>query len=490
MSSSDDGRPAPDPVRERIVEAFAERARTLGPRAVVMAELSRDLGISTRTLYRQFRSKDELLIEVMTRFAEEMAAAQESRFERRLSSVERLREVAITWVETQIRFSAAFWREVQEQHPEAMAVWNGRFQGIWMLARDRLLPDLREDLPPGLAISILMSSVRHAADPARCDYLGLSRQEAVVYAVDLWARDPKISEAIDRHRRNPRYLTGFRLPENIRATSSLETALADKEVVISVVPSHGVRELWVRAAPLVQPDALIISASKGLEVGSCKLMSQVLDELLPPASRERLVSLSGPSFALEIAEKLPTGVSLASHNETYAIAAQNLLSSPLFRCYTNEDVLGVELGGALKNVIAIAVGISDGLRLGLNSRAAILTRGLAEMTRLGQRLGANPLTFLGLSGIGDLALTATGDLSRNRRVGLELGGGKPVNEVLESLTQVAEGVRTTKSAFELARMHDVEMPITEETYAVLYKGKDCREAVRDLTRRQLRAEYD
>jgi glycerol-3-phosphate dehydrogenase (NAD(P)+) len=219
-------------------------------------------------------------------------------------------------------------------------------------------------------------------------------------------------------------------------------------------------------------------------------MSQVLEELLPAEQSERLVTLSGPSFAQEIAEQRPTGVSLACKIESYAIAAQDLLSSPLFRCYTNPDVVGVELGGALKNVIAIAVGIGDGLELGLNSRAALFTRGLAEITRLGVKLGANPLTFLGLSGIGDLALTCTGDLSRNRRVGLALGAGKTMEEVLGELNQVAEGVKTTKSAYELAQRHGVEMPITEETYNVLYEGKDCRSAVRDLTHRQLRSEYE
>jgi glycerol-3-phosphate dehydrogenase (NAD(P)+) len=310
------------------------------------------------------------------------------------------------------------------------------------------------------------------------------------FDVDLWARDRKLAQAINRHNRNPRYLTEFRLPEQINATSSLEEALLEKEVILSVVPSHGVRELWTRAAPLVRPDTLIISASKGIEVGTGKLVSQVFHEVLHVDGQERLVSLSGPSFALEIAERRPTAVSLASSNETYAIAAQTLLSSPLFRCYTNSDVIGVELGGALKNVIAIAVGIGDGLELGLNSRAALFTRGLAEMTRLGVKLGANPLTFLGLSGIGDLALTCTGDLSRNRRVGLELGRGKKLDEVLSGLREVAEGVRTTKSAHELAQQHDVDMPITSETYAVLYEGKDCRTAVRDLTRRQLRSEYE
>ncbi|MFQ5514161.1 MAG: NAD(P)H-dependent glycerol-3-phosphate dehydrogenase [Myxococcota bacterium] len=337
-----------------------------------------------------------------------------------------------------------------------------------------------------------------ATNPVRCAVLGAGsfgtclalRLAQRDYAVDLWARDGAVVEAIRRHRRNPRYLKEFQLPENIRPTLSLDEALEAKEVVLSVIPSHAVRDVWTRAAPLLAPGALIISASKGIEVGTGKLVSQVLREILPAEACTRLVTLSGPSFALEIAQGRPTGVSLACANETYAIAAQSILSSPAFRCYTNPDVTGVELGGALKNVIAIAVGIGDGLGLGLNSRAALITRGLAEMTRLGQQLGAQPLTFLGLSGIGDLVLTCTGDLSRNRRVGLELGSGRKVDEVLDGLTQVAEGVRTTRSAYELARKHGVDMPITEQAYAVLYQGKDCRSAVRDLTHRQLRSERE
>ncbi len=331
------------------------------------------------------------------------------------------------------------------------------------------------------------ASVLGAGSFATCLAMLLAKRD---YHVRLWARDPKLAEAINRHHRNPRYLTEFRLPDEVRATSDLKEALSETELILSVVPSHAVRDVWSRAAPLVRSDALVVSASKGIEVGSGKLMSQVLEDVLPASAHERLVALSGPSFALEIAQGKPTAVSLASRNETYAIAAQSLLSSPLFRCYTNPDVMGVELGGALKNVIAIAVGIGDGLELGLNSRAALFTRGLAEMTRLGVKLGANPLTFLGLSGIGDLALTCTGDLSRNRRVGLELGRGSKVENVLDGLTQVAEGVGTTKSAYALGKEYDVDMPITEEVYTVLYEGKDCRLAVRDLTRRQLRSEYE
>ncbi|HTO54871.1 MAG TPA: NAD(P)H-dependent glycerol-3-phosphate dehydrogenase [Myxococcota bacterium] len=310
------------------------------------------------------------------------------------------------------------------------------------------------------------------------------------FQIDLWARDPHVADAIERHRRNPRYLTDFVLPRNVHATHSLELALRDKELVVSVVPSHAVREIWESAKSLLRPDALVVSASKGIEVGTGKLCSEVLMDVLPARMHDRLCFLSGPSFAREIAEHRPTAVTLAANNETYAVAAQALISSPEFRCYTNSDVIGVELGGALKNVIAIAVGVADGMESGLNSRAALITRGLAEMTRLGVAMGANPVTFLGLSGVGDLVLTCTGDLSRNRRVGIEIGRGRPVHEVLGGLTQVAEGVRTAKSAWELAQKLGVDMPITTGVYLMLFEGKNPFEAAVELRSRQLKSETE
>ncbi len=343
-----------------------------------------------------------------------------------------------------------------------------------------------------------MLSFMSTENPIRCAVLGAGSFGTCLaimlaekgYAVDLWARRESTAEAIRRHRRNPSYLTHMRLPENIGATSSLAEALDDKEVVLSVVPSHAVREVWQQAGPLTLPGSLIISASKGIEVGTCLLVSQILEEVLPEAAQQRLVCLSGPSFAREIADGKPTSASLASGHESFAIAAQTILSSPIFRCYTNTDVIGLELGGALKNVIAIAVGYSDAMGFGQNARAALITRGLAEMRRLGLALGANPLTFLGLSGIGDLVLTCTGDLSRNRRVGLALGRGEPLDDVLGGLTEVAEGVRTTRSAYELAQKHDVDMPITTGVYGVLYEGKDATAAVAELLSRQLKSESE
>jgi glycerol-3-phosphate dehydrogenase (NAD(P)+) len=335
-------------------------------------------------------------------------------------------------------------------------------------------------------------------NPVRCAVLGAGSFGTCLaillaekgHQVDLWARDAQLVDAIEKARRNPRYLTDFTLPDAIRPTTSLSQALDDKELVISVVPSHAVREVWGKGRELVRPDALIVSASKGIEVGSGKLVSEILMETLPREMHDRLCFLSGPSFAKEIAERRPTAVSLAARNETYAIAAQTLISSPEFRCYTTGDVVGVELGGALKNVIAIAIGVADGLEAGLNSRAALITRGLAEITRLGVAMGANPVTFLGLSGVGDLVLTCTGDLSRNRRVGLEIGRGKTVDEVLGGLTQVAEGVRTARSAYELAQKLGVDMPITTGVYLMLFEGKNPIEAGIELRTRQLKSEYE
>ena len=284
------------------------------------------------------------------------------------------------------------------------------------------------------------------------------------FRVDLWARDAHVADAIARDRSNPRYLVDFTLPESVRATASLAEALDGKE--------------------------LVVSASKGIEVGTGKLCSDVLMEVLPKEQHDRLCFLSGPSFAREIAEGRPTAVALAARRENYAIAAQSMLSSPAFRCYTNSDVIGVEHGGALKNVIAIAVGVADGMESGQNSRAALITRGLAEMTRLGVAMGANPVTFLGLAGVGDLVLTCTGDLSRNRRVGLEIGRGRKVDEVLGGLRQVAEGVRTARSAHELALRLGVDMPITAGVHAMLFEGKNPLEAAIELRSRQLKSETE
>ncbi len=309
--------------------------------------------------------------------------------------------------------------------------------------------------------------------------------------VTIWARDPALAEAINREHRNPRYLSDVSLPESIRATADLAEAATGRELVICAVPSHGVREVMSAASKHLDPGAIPVSTVKGIEVETGLTMHQVLEAVLPPVLHPKIVCLSGPSFAREIADRRPTVVTLASREEAYAISVQTTLSCPWFRCYSHDDVIGVELGGALKNVIAIAVGISDGLGLGQNARAALMTRGLAEITRLGVRLGANPLTFLGLSGVGDLFLTCTGDLSRNRRVGFELGSGRKLEDITAEMNQVAEGVRTTRAACALARRNGLEMPIAEMVREVL-DGEltDPGEAVARLMTRQLRSETE
>jgi glycerol-3-phosphate dehydrogenase (NAD(P)+) len=276
----------------------------------------------------------------------------------------------------------------------------------------------------------------------------------------------------------------------VRATSDLREALHDRELVICAVPSHGLRDVMVQAAPYLAPEALIVSTVKGIEFSTGMTMHQVLEDVLAPVHHARIVCLSGPSFARETAERKPTVVTLASRQEAFAIAVQSTLSCPWFRCYSHTDVVGVELGGALKNVIAIAVGIGDGQEQGHNSRAALMTRGLAEITRLGVRLGAEPTTFLGLSGMGDLLLTCTGDLSRNRRVGIALGQGRALDEILDEMGEVAEGVWTTRAVCRLGERLGVELPISEMVRRVLDGDCSPAEAGRLLMTRQLRSERE
>ncbi len=310
------------------------------------------------------------------------------------------------------------------------------------------------------------------------------------HEVTIWAREPAVAAAIARERRNPRYLSEVELPANLRATSDLGEALEGRELVICAVPSHGVRTVMAEAAQRIDPDAILVSTVKGIEVESGMLMHQVFEDLLDPSFHARLVVLSGPSFAREVAVRQPTAVTLACREEAYAISVQTALSCPWFRCYTHDDVVGTEVGGALKNVVAIAVGMCDGLGRGLNARAGLMTRGLREITRLGVALGANPLTFQGLSGMGDLILTCTGDLSRNRRVGLELGLGRKLADIVGGMKQVAEGVRTTYAACALADRLGVEMPIAQAVRAVLEGKVAPEDAGQRLMTRQLRSESE
>jgi glycerol-3-phosphate dehydrogenase (NAD(P)+) len=308
--------------------------------------------------------------------------------------------------------------------------------------------------------------------------------------VTLWARDPEMAATMAAQRHNPRYLSDVELPERVRPTADLAEALEGRELVIVAVPSHGVRDVMARAHAHIDPDAILVSTVKGIEVETGARMDEVLRESLPEQHHPKLVFLSGPSFAREIADRKPTSVTLASEEEAYAISVQATLSCPWFRCYSHSDVVGVELGGALKNVIAIAVGICDGLDLGMNARAGLMTRGLNEITRIGVRMGATATTFLGLSGMGDLLLTCTGNLSRNRTVGLELGRGRKLEEILAGMNQVAEGVRTTHAACRLADTLGVDVPIMQMTRAILDGEVEPAEANKLLMTRQLTTEHD
>ena len=307
--------------------------------------------------------------------------------------------------------------------------------------------------------------------------------------VRLWMRDSQLAESIQRERENPRYLAGVRLGDAIRATADLEDALTAAELVVSALPSHVVRAVMAEAAPHVAAEAVVVSASKGIEERSLKRMTEVLAEVLDRGSAERLAVLSGPSFAVEVARGAPTAVTVAAHEREIAEAAREAFLTPRFRVYSSDDVVGVELGGAVKNVVAIATGIADGLGYGHNARAALITRGLAEISRLGTALGGERLTFMGLAGLGDLVLTCTGDLSRNRTVGLRLGRGEPLAEILADMRQVAEGVRSTRSVRDLAARIEVEMPIVDQVYEMLDHAKSPQVVVEELMTRESKPEF-
>lgn len=306
--------------------------------------------------------------------------------------------------------------------------------------------------------------------------------------VVLWAYEPEVAEAINREHRNPLYLPQIPLAASLRATADIAEAVRGARGVVSVSPSHVVRRVLRDAAPFLRPDAWVVSASKGIEADTLATLDQVLAEELPPSVAARTAFLSGPSFALEVAEEHPTAVTLASADAALARQLQHLFQTPYFRVYTHHDVRGVEVGGALKNVIAIAAGVADGLGFGHNTRAALITRGLAEIVRLGVALGAEASTFAGLAGLGDLVLTCTGPLSRNRAVGVELGRGRPLAAILQGMVMVAEGIRTTQAAHALAQRHGVEMPITAEVHAILFEGRSPRAAVEALMLREPKAE--
>jgi glycerol-3-phosphate dehydrogenase (NAD(P)+) len=308
------------------------------------------------------------------------------------------------------------------------------------------------------------------------------------HRVTLWAYEPELVAEMEASRVNSVYLAGITLAAGLSFTNSLAEAVAGKELLLFVTPSQVTSRVLTEALPHLAPETIIVSASKGVEVATLRLVSQIYEELLPAEVYRRFAVLSGPSFAREVAQEMPTAVVAAAADEAVARQVQSAFTGGFFRVYTNSDVVGVELGGAIKNVIAIAAGISDGLGFGCNTRAALITRGLAEITRLGLALGAKAETFAGLAGMGDLVLTCTGDLSRNRTVGIQLGQGRTLTAILGEMRMVAEGVKTAESTYRLAQQLGVEMPITEQVYQVLYQDKPARTAVMELMARDLKAE--
>ncbi|MGC1617831.1 MAG: NAD(P)H-dependent glycerol-3-phosphate dehydrogenase [Candidatus Acidiferrum sp.] len=308
------------------------------------------------------------------------------------------------------------------------------------------------------------------------------------HEISWWVRDAALAESIHGERENKLYLPGHKIPETVRVSHDAAAVLEDAGVVIGAIPAAHARNVYVHILPHLLPGASIVSASKGLEPSSHARVSEVISQIVTPKFAHRIAVLSGPSFAAEVAAGQPTAVVLASRDVALANELQEDFAAPNFRLYTNEDVLGVELAGAMKNVIAIAAGACQGLGLGSNPLAALITRGLAEMTRLATTLGARQETLSGLAGLGDLVLTCTGWLSRNRRVGIELGQGRSLPAILAEMKMVAEGVGTAGALLALAGESDVELPITEQVEAILHQGRSPREAIRSIMERPLKRE--
>ena len=304
----------------------------------------------------------------------------------------------------------------------------------------------------------------------------------------LWAREPDLARTMSEQRENPTYLPGVTLPESLQVTADLEEACRGADAVLFVVPSHGMREVVTRAADFIGPAVPVVSLAKGVEQGTLRRMTEVIGEVLPTHLPDRIGVLTGPNLAREIAAGQPAASVVAMRDEASAHDLQRLTMTATFRVYTNPDVVGCEIAGALKNVMAIAAGIADGLGYGDNTKAALITRGLAELTRLGVALGGNPLTFSGLAGMGDLVATCTSTQSRNRTVGVELGKGRKLDDIVADMKMVAEGVKSTAAVLELARRHRVEMPIAEQVGAVLYEGKRAEDLVTALMLREAKAE--
>ena len=311
------------------------------------------------------------------------------------------------------------------------------------------------------------------------------------HQVRLWAHEEDVQKGIAESRENSKFLVGYRIPDAVSPTNDLEVTLEGAEIVVSVMPSHHCRTLFLQLSRYIRPNMLLVSATKGLESDSLMRMTEVIGDVVSAERgfRPRLGALSGPSFAKEVARGDPTAITIASTDKELGQTIQREFSDPSFRVYTNDDVIGVELGGALKNIIAIAAGVCDGLGLGHNSVAALITRGLAEITRLVLAAGGRRETMAGLAGLGDLVLTCTGELSRNRSVGVELGRGRKLNDVIAGMHgMVAEGVRTTQAAVGLSRQLGAEMPITEQMHAILQDGKAPRDAIYELMTRTGKSE--
>lgn len=308
--------------------------------------------------------------------------------------------------------------------------------------------------------------------------------------VTLWCREPELAETITNTRENESYLPGHKLAESAVVTSDLAEAVTGKKIVLGVTPSFAVREVLGKAAEHFDEDVIVVNASKGLEEGSFARIDQVYTEIFSPEIAERACYLSGPTFAKEVAAGQPSAIVVASRVQEAAETVQQALSTERFRVYWSDDIIGVQIGGALKNVVAICAGISDGLGFGQNARAALITRGLAEISRIGVALGADPLTFMGLSGMGDLVLTCAGDMSRNRQVGLKLGRGRKLDEIIGEMHMVAEGVKTTRVAHQLAQQLGVSAPLAHFAYSVLYEDKPAADGLKVLMGRALKAERD
>ena len=306
--------------------------------------------------------------------------------------------------------------------------------------------------------------------------------------VALWCHGSENYRELIDTRESGSYLPGIVLPLTVQITRALDEAVAGKQLIVCAVPSHAAQPVMSSAASHLSRQAKILCGTKGLEEQSLKTMGEVLAGIFGAERSEQHAFLSGPTFAIEVARGLPAAVTVAAYVENVATDIQEILSTPSLRVYTSKDVVGVQMGGVIKNVIAIAAGISDGLGLGYNARAALITRGLAEMTRLAVRMGADPMTLAGLPGLGDLILTCTGDLSRNRKVGIEIAQGKDIQKIIQGTKMVAEGVRNTRSVYLLARQFGLEMPIVEQMYQVLYEQKTPSAAVRDLMQRSLKPE--